>query len=316
MRYKQRAIRSSGVPRARGPAAGTAERRSRRRAPLAGAAGRYRELAYGRAIKTPLQYRRRFWRQEGFSGDVDSDLPSARRGRRQTVRRAARECSSETPRARTAGIEPETSAKRAGRRAHGPRRLPGLGTGSDRVRVDLVAGGALQRRRVDGASTGPRSCPTGRRCHSPRAASTSPVSTRTTSLPVTWGVLCGAASGRRARSTRRAEPTQLHWRRRVPTGEAGRRRTVMRTTIRRRVGRALAVAALAALGLLFASQASSAQARISAELVTQINRGPGAHPTSLPTSTASCTSRPTTASTGLSCGEATAPGPEPSWSRT
>ena len=47
----------------------------------------------------------------------------------------------------------------------------------------------------------------------------------------------------------------------------------MRTTIRRRVGRALAVAALAALGLLFASQASSAQARISAELVTQINPG-------------------------------------------
>jgi monoamine oxidase len=33
------------------------------------------KLAYGRATKTLLQYRRRFWRREGFSGDVYSDLP-------------------------------------------------------------------------------------------------------------------------------------------------------------------------------------------------------------------------------------------------
>jgi monoamine oxidase len=33
------------------------------------------KLSYGLATKTLLQYRRRFWRQEGFSGDVYSDLP-------------------------------------------------------------------------------------------------------------------------------------------------------------------------------------------------------------------------------------------------
>ena len=37
--------------------------------------GAIAKLAYGRATKTLLQYRERFWRQEDFSGDVYSDLP-------------------------------------------------------------------------------------------------------------------------------------------------------------------------------------------------------------------------------------------------
>jgi monoamine oxidase len=37
--------------------------------------GAIANMAYGRATKTLLQYRRRYWREEGFSGDIYSDLP-------------------------------------------------------------------------------------------------------------------------------------------------------------------------------------------------------------------------------------------------
>ena len=38
-------------------------------------AGAIRELQYGPATKTPIQYEQRFWRREGLSGDVFTDLP-------------------------------------------------------------------------------------------------------------------------------------------------------------------------------------------------------------------------------------------------
>lgn len=41
----------------------------------AAVAGAIRELQYGPVAKTALQYRRRFWRRRGFSGDTLTDLP-------------------------------------------------------------------------------------------------------------------------------------------------------------------------------------------------------------------------------------------------
>jgi monoamine oxidase len=37
--------------------------------------GAIANVSYGRATKTLLQYKRRYWREEGFSGDIYSDLP-------------------------------------------------------------------------------------------------------------------------------------------------------------------------------------------------------------------------------------------------
>ena len=115
------------------------------------------KLAYGRATKILLQYRRRFWRQEGFSGDVYSDLPlgatweatNGQPGRPGVLDRIRRGREQPALRARDLG-EPRPRNARMDRR-----RLPGLGTGSDRVRLGLVAGGALQRRGVDGATARP-----------------------------------------------------------------------------------------------------------------------------------------------------------------
>jgi monoamine oxidase len=72
------------------------------------------KLEYGRATKTLLQYRSRFWRQEGFSGDVYSDLPlgatweatNGQAGRPGILIGYAAGANSRR-------FEPETSAKRA-----------------------------------------------------------------------------------------------------------------------------------------------------------------------------------------------------------
>jgi monoamine oxidase len=72
------------------------------------------KLAYGRATKTLVQYRRRFWREEGFSGDVYSDLPlgatwegtNGQAGRPGVLIGYAAGANSRY-------FEPETSAKRA-----------------------------------------------------------------------------------------------------------------------------------------------------------------------------------------------------------
>jgi monoamine oxidase len=165
------------------------------------------KLAYGRATKTLLQYRRRFWRQEGFSGDTYSDLPlgatweatNGQPGRPGVLIDYAAGANSRR-------FEPETSVTRA-RQAR--RWIGDVFPGSAREAIGYasVSGPRSPTAAAPGWRRGrARWSPTGTRYARQRDASTSPASTRTTSIRATWRGLSAAGSGLRARSVRPAEP--------------------------------------------------------------------------------------------------------------